>query len=677
MNELKIQRTQLRRTFTVSLKKLYEAVELKKYDEIEVLYSQFKDKKERLFEKDKELIAYLVKLDEREFEVETDTMEEYREDALKVEVIIKNLNKFEKLEPKAEKTSYELPQLALKKFDLNYRNWIAFYAQHKRIHEDEKIEDAVKFQYLLQSLEPQTKGWNIINTYPPSGDNYTKAMDHLERRFGRKEILIEVYMRDLLNLVIRQINGGKNLCLTELYDNLCSNLRNLETLEVTSLHYGAMLYPLVESCLPPDVLKLWERLRFKHDSDTDNVSIKSGSGEEDILKKLMKFLEVEVHSEERVLLAQSCFEFQPNPFTGQNFMCTDKVKVHTFRCVFCGGTNHNSQDCIWSQKLSLDDRKGIIFKKRCCYVCLKRRHKARECRSSVKCLVCGGRHFPIMCSAVSKNIRNYEIKRNEHPNSQNIKKGKTYLKTLLVKLCNGSKSIVTRALLDDGSQSSYSTSLAKELKLKSKRKIKGKHGLFGGVEVSSVEHQIYDVTIKNLNNSNPFKFTVLDQKNICGKIPTVHDPVLLEILHKNRIHLTDEKLNGENMMIGVLLGAPEISQLATSVTKKLPCGITAIQTKLGWTILGKFEKNSQYDSMNLDLLNHEDVLSIRNNKSFKIKTKLESKRLNNVNNITVKPENRYEIPLSWIDGISSQDYENIFSSSNKKRFANIVCKGVK
>ena len=53
MNELKIQRTQLRRTFTVSLRKLYEAVELKKYDETEVLYSQFKDKKE----KDKELIA--------------------------------------------------------------------------------------------------------------------------------------------------------------------------------------------------------------------------------------------------------------------------------------------------------------------------------------------------------------------------------------------------------------------------------------------------------------------------------------------------------------------------------------------------------------------------------------------------------------------------------------------
>ena len=50
MNELKIQRTQLRRTFTVSLRKLYKAIELKKHDEIEVLHSQFKYKKERLFE---------------------------------------------------------------------------------------------------------------------------------------------------------------------------------------------------------------------------------------------------------------------------------------------------------------------------------------------------------------------------------------------------------------------------------------------------------------------------------------------------------------------------------------------------------------------------------------------------------------------------------------------------
>ena len=53
MNELKIQRTLLRRTFTVSLRKLYKAIELKKHDEIEVLHGQFKDKKERLFEKDK------------------------------------------------------------------------------------------------------------------------------------------------------------------------------------------------------------------------------------------------------------------------------------------------------------------------------------------------------------------------------------------------------------------------------------------------------------------------------------------------------------------------------------------------------------------------------------------------------------------------------------------------
>ena len=115
MNELKIQRTLLRRTFTVSLRKLYKAIELKKHDEIEVLHSQFKDKKERLFEKDKELIAYLVKLDEREFEVETDTMEEYREDALKVEVIIKNLNKFEKFEPKAEKNKLRITSVGIKK----------------------------------------------------------------------------------------------------------------------------------------------------------------------------------------------------------------------------------------------------------------------------------------------------------------------------------------------------------------------------------------------------------------------------------------------------------------------------------------------------------------------------------------------------------------------------------
>ncbi|GFR21532.1 transposable element Tc1 transposase [Trichonephila clavata] len=144
------------------------------------------------------------------------------------------------------------------------RSWIAFWGQFCRVHEDKNLKED-KFQYLLSSLKPRTKAHDIAESYPPSKGNYLKVIGHLKSQFGRKDLLIEVYIRDLLALV----NNKSAIKLTDLYDKLGSDLRALEILNVTTSNYAAMLYPVVESCLSAEVLKAWNKHRLNREVPED------------------------------------------------------------------------------------------------------------------------------------------------------------------------------------------------------------------------------------------------------------------------------------------------------------------------------------------------------------------------------------------------------------------------
>ncbi|GFR33854.1 transposable element Tc1 transposase [Trichonephila clavata] len=185
------------------------------------------------------------------------------------------------------------------------RSWIAFWGQYIfcRVHEDKNLREEDKFQYLLSSLKPRTKARDIAESYPPSEGNYLKVIDHLKSRFGRKDLLIEVYIRDLLTLV----NNKSAIKLTDLYDKLGSNLRSLETLNVTTSNYAAMLFPVVESCLPVEVLKAWDRHRLNREVPEDLAL-----GKEKVLENLMTFLRHEVEGEERRILAENGFGSKTN-----------------------------------------------------------------------------------------------------------------------------------------------------------------------------------------------------------------------------------------------------------------------------------------------------------------------------------------------------------------------------
>ncbi|GFW25916.1 DUF1758 domain-containing protein [Trichonephila clavipes] len=181
---------------------------------------------------------------------------------------------------KASKAKGWLTRRVFQQFSGELTDWLRFHNQFKRIHEDESIDDGDKFQYLIQATTPKSRARDIVESFPATPENYRKAFEYLRMRFGQEDVLIQVYVRELLKLVLQNAEVNK-VNLSSLYDKIEAQLRALESLGVTKEKYAAMLFPLVESCLPAEILRAWERyvgyLSDESGLETESASIENST----------------------------------------------------------------------------------------------------------------------------------------------------------------------------------------------------------------------------------------------------------------------------------------------------------------------------------------------------------------------------------------------------------------
>ncbi|GFV28613.1 DUF1758 domain-containing protein [Trichonephila clavipes] len=163
--------------------------------------------------------------------------------------------------------------------------------------DDSSTAEEDKMQYLLQSVEPHSKAERLVLSFPATAVNYSKAIEQLKERIGRDNLLVQIYVRDLLGLVMKNaVKEWSKTDLTYLYDESEGKLRALESLGRTQEKYGDFLIPLVESCIPEETLLAGERSQ-NHESTQNTRS----------LEHLMNFLRKEVQGEEMVQLARTGF----------------------------------------------------------------------------------------------------------------------------------------------------------------------------------------------------------------------------------------------------------------------------------------------------------------------------------------------------------------------------------
>ncbi|GFT79624.1 pro-Pol polyprotein [Nephila pilipes] len=145
------------------------------------------------------------------------------------------------------------------------------------------------------STKIKSEARELVESFPITNENYPLAIESLTERYGRKELLIDFYVRELLRLVLNNATKKKQDSLNGLYNKLSTQLRALSSLGVTTDQCGVILYPLVECSLPTHILRSFERQRKNIDSE-QSIST---------LDAIVSFLKSEVQSEEKIKLSRS------------------------------------------------------------------------------------------------------------------------------------------------------------------------------------------------------------------------------------------------------------------------------------------------------------------------------------------------------------------------------------
>lgn len=92
----------------------------------------------------------------------------------------------------------KLPKLTIKKFDGDVGCWQDFWSQYEvAIHQNGSLNKPDKFNYLKSYLEGEAA--SAITSMALSNENYDKAIELLQQRFGRKDLIINSHMSKLLN----------------------------------------------------------------------------------------------------------------------------------------------------------------------------------------------------------------------------------------------------------------------------------------------------------------------------------------------------------------------------------------------------------------------------------------------------------------------------------------------
>lgn len=498
------------------------------------------------------------------------------------------------------------PKLELPKFCGNIKDWLPFWSQFKKVDEDTNICKEDKMRYLLQAMVPDSRAYDVVQSFPPTGENYVKAVSCLKTRFGKDDLIVEFYVRKLLSLVLQNaVKGNKRLTLANIYDKIECNIRALEFLGVTTDKCAAMLYPLVESSLPEEILRAWQRSGQRETKEGDIRQ--GGNGGNDRLTKLLEFLQYEVENQQRIDMALTGFSIsseqdkirktrgssEMKEVASVLLVSKDKKKPD---CIFCK-SDHSVQDCDVARKLTLEERKEVVKRERCCFTCLKKGHISQKCRVNIKCDWCSKRHLLLMCPEISGKDKveiNKPVEKTKIVNDQHnlVTFCETYdvcTLTLRVMVFSPMKEKLVRAIIDTASQRSYiRTDIAKELGYISLGELQVKHTLFGGIKTENKIHNMYKIYVKSLDDRYSCNFTAMGQDVICGSIMSVSKDSLLDELKVKNIQLSD--IEGKSTMIDILIGADIAGKLLTGNKLELSNGLTAFETNLGWSVSGKLLK---------------------------------------------------------------------------------------
>lgn len=281
--------------------------------------------------------------------------------------------------------SAKLPKLQLPKYNGDPRKWQEWWDSYETVHDNSNIAPVMKFRHLKSLLEGNAA--IALTGIQLTSANYEEAIDILKNRFAQKQVIINAHMEALLNL--QSASTEKDIkTLRKLFDSIEINVRSLKCLGIDFEQYGALLIPIIMSKVP-------EEIRL--------IITKGIKGEDWGLDGVVEIFRTELEAREKCGQLQLKNPGNSHPshrqIQAQNSYTTSALFNNNetrITCSFCKNS-HPSVKC--PNVTDPKERKNILKRQGRCFVCLKKGHLSRDCKSNIQCFVCKQRHHASVCES--------------------------------------------------------------------------------------------------------------------------------------------------------------------------------------------------------------------------------------------------------------------------------------
>ena len=582
--------------------------------------------------------------------------------------------------PPSAHNKTRLPKLILNKFDGDLTKWHSFWDSYDvAIHSNPELSSVDKFTYLRTLVEHSAK--DAISGLSLTAANYDEAIDVLKTRFGDKQRIISKHMEILLGA--ESVSSATQVAsLRRLYDKVESNVRSLSSLGVNSESYGSLLSPVLLQKLPPELRLIVGR---------------QVSGEW-TLDPLMKIFGEELRARERIatpLNDRQSTHARANVKPTTATLLTEQRSETQHICCYCQG-RHTTDSC--KEVGSAKERKQILRSSGRCFVCLRRGHVSRNCRSRGRCRGCGGRHHTTICDQTVSQTENGSTQGQRPPNQASTSRTAhkvdsslnpaaepfrdtntacchvncdrtILLQTARVTIFNPSNTANQReinVILDTGSQKSYITeSVCEALGIKRKGRRTMSIMTFGSNEGKIQCCDVVEIGLQ-LREGLSDKISVLSTPFICESI--VSPPTRTYVADHEELRSLDLAVDVHTgyvpMNPDMLIGMDHYWSFVTGETIHCHDGPVALNTRFGWILSGTVPDIDSPTQHSTNLVTH--VLKVdampaefdrQLDKQLKKFWELESLGIvdrectigDQFSEVIKFQNGRYEVPLPWKD----------------------------
>ena len=487
----------------------------------------------------------------------------------------------------------KLPKIEIPKFAGDPKDYRPFRDSYDvSVHNRDDISIVEKFtylkSYLVEDAAKSIKGLSLTER------NYKEALEILERRYGNKQVIVNSHMEELIKINSISTSGDPKK-LRDLYDRVESNLRSLRSLDIDPESYGCLLVPVLRNKLPNDLRLVLNR---KFNSNTEVWKI----------TELMHELKIEIEARERCIQNKSDNREKKDKYEN-SFTTTEALFVRDhIHCPYCQ-QKHFPDKC--NIVTNVETRRNLLKSQSRCFLCTRKGHNMRECRSKKSCFRCNSRHHTSLCDQIDqvkerrKKERVDDVKEENNDNtSVNLSMSENnviLMQTAEVNVGSNSKSgnkVKCKLLFDSGSQRSY---ILKRIQDKVKSPVVRREFIsissFGGKDSKPRYYDVVKVMLKGRRHNSHVSVEAVVVEDICSHKDIGVGIEDIQADHIKKLDLADDYENENELELGILIGMDNYWSLVTGFVVKGIREPVAMETVFGFVLSGTMETGQKHLSI--------------------------------------------------------------------------------